>query len=542
MRAKRKLLLTTAFAALLGVGAFAGVSSTKGASKPVEVEAAYGDQGKITIYFAGLSGFSAITGVQIAVNNSWGAASATSTAVDQLAGQYKYQYTTNSNQTTLNAYITSHDGKDQWFHPYSGSKDWNTDYSTIKLGSTTPLIPGHSYVITFTSWNYNYDNWVHAWFNYSFSEFDLDDPATTTSQFYVYDPHTVLGSTFSNVKVYGFGQETSIRPMEWPGTHTGISQTTLGRTPMYSVSLSTSYPSFIMNNGTNQTGNLTVSGNTGKVLVIDNTKTGSDYNTHWDNADVYTDCPATDGYYMVGDANFVSETTGTGTAWKYSGGTKMNTLSGEGNKANAVLTVTKTVVFRVRSYFSLVNSWLNFGTTYDGTDGITTSGDNVQLAAGTYSIFVNELSAVYVAKGLPLDAFCSTFLQQITGNEGVCKADGSTDLDALKSKWSSMSTLYGQLTASAKSEIYAIGFNGGSDADDAHKVVKTYHYIVVKYGTANCNDFIWNQNITGSGAAVKALTEQATKTMGSTIAIIAITATSLAAVGGYFLFKKKKDN
>ncbi|GEM_PF-4969355 len=40
MRAKRKLFLTTAFAALLGVGAFAGVASTKEASKVSVVEAA----------------------------------------------------------------------------------------------------------------------------------------------------------------------------------------------------------------------------------------------------------------------------------------------------------------------------------------------------------------------------------------------------------------------------------------------------------------------------------------------------------------------
>lgn len=36
MRSKRKLLLTTAFAALFGVGAFAGVSLSKESAKPAE--------------------------------------------------------------------------------------------------------------------------------------------------------------------------------------------------------------------------------------------------------------------------------------------------------------------------------------------------------------------------------------------------------------------------------------------------------------------------------------------------------------------------
>ncbi len=366
-----------------------------------------------------------------------------------------------------------------------------------------------------------------------------EDPATTTNQFYVYDPHTILGSTFSNIRVYGFGQDATIKEMEWPGIHTGITQVTLGRASMYSVELSTSYPSFIMNNGTNQTGNLSVSGNTGKVLVIDSTKTGSNYDSHWDNADIYTDCPAIDGYFLVGDAIFVSATTGTGDAWKYSGGVKMNSLSGEGNKANYVLIVNKTVTFRARSYFNISNAWLNFGTTYDGTDGITSSGDNVQVVAGTYSIYVSGESTVWVAKGLPLDAFCSQF---ITNINNVCKTDGSTVLNDLKNTWSNLSTLFSQLTASAKKEISDIGFNGGSDADDPHKVVKAYHYIVTKYETSNCNDFIWNQNVSGTYSQRIAILGNTTIATNNTIIVVVVVGVAALAVGGYFLLRKKKEN
>ncbi len=534
--------LKTILGIALSIGGFgtaatvAGVSMSAQNNVTSQVEA-YGDEGKITIYFAGVSGWSDMGTVNIAVNNSWSAATATSSGVDAYAGQYKYQYSTNSNQTSLNCYFTNNQG--QYRHPSSGSQDYDTNYSTIKLGSTTPLKPGHSYVITFTSWHYDKDNWYHAWFNYTFAEFELDDPSSTTNSFYVYDPHSVLGDTFANINVYGFGQNVSVKSMSWPGTHSGISQTTLGRAPMYQVALSESYPSFIMNNGSSQTGNITdLSSHLGDVLVIDESQTGSDYNSHWDETSVYTDCPATDGYYLVGDSNFVSAIGSAGNPWKYSGSLKMNSLSGEGNKANYVLTVNKTVEFRVRSYFNLTNLWLNFGAEFDGTDGITTVGDNVQLAAGTYSIYVNEHSAIYVAKGMPLDAFCSTFLTDIAE---VCDAQyGNTDLDDLKDTWSSLSTLYSGLTADAKTEIRNIGFNGGSDVDDAHKVVKAYKYIVTKYGTTNCPDFIWGQTISPASASfMKANNSNNNPTI---IIVLAISVVSVAALGAFFLLRKKKEN
>lgn len=517
--------------ATLGGGVAAGVSAAQFSEKNAEVaEASYGTNGKITIYFAGVSSFDDMKEVKIAVNNSWGTASATSGTIDQHFGQYKYQYTTNSNQTALNAYFVN--TSNQYRHPACNA--WDTEYSTIDKGSISTLQPGHSYIITFTSWERNYDNWEHAWFNYTFVE--ADSASSSTNSFYVYDPHSILGS-LENVNVYGFGCAANIAPMEWPGVHTGITQTTLGRASMFAVALSTSYPSFIMNNGTNQTGNVTdLASNIGNVLVIDETKTGNDYNTHWDSPDIYLDAPATDGYYLLGNSNFMAAVGTTGNEWKFNSAVKMNSLSGEGNKANYVLTVDRTVIFRVRSYFNISAAWLNFGTTYDGTDGITTTGDNVQLAQGTYSIYVNESSAVYIAKGLPLDAFCSTFLTDINT---VCDAEtGNTNLTSLKSTWTSLSSLYGELTADAKAEIVAIGFNGGSDVDDAHKVVKAYKYIVTKYGTANCPDFIWGATI--SPASSSHFRTSSNGSSGIVLVVTIASVISLISIGAFFLLKKKK--
>ena len=367
------------------------------------------------------------------------------------------------------------------------------------------------------------------------------DPASSTNSFYVYDPHNVLGNTFANINVYGFGETGAVRPMSWPGIHTGISQVTLGRTSMYQVALSTSYPNFIMNcgNGQNQTVNITdLSSNLGKVLVIDNTHNDKTYDTHWDNADIYSDVPATDGYYLLGNDAFVAATGGSGTEWKYASGVKMNTLSGESNKANYVLTVDRTVIFRARSYLSSTDSWLNFGASYS-SDGITTSGDNVQVVAGTYSIYVNGSSQVFVSKGLPLDAFCSTFITDINN---VCDAvTGNTDPSDLSSTWSTLSSLYSQLTAAAKKEISDIGFNGGSDVDDPHKVVKAYKYIVTKYGTTVCPDFIWGQTISPSGAN-KINIDNSVSNNSVMYIVIATATVSLVALGAFFLLRRKKHN
>ncbi len=537
---KSKIFLVAGLTALLGVGVASGLSLQKSSKK---VEAAYGESGKITIYFAGVDGFAAITGIQIAVNDSWDAATATSD-FDAQIGQYKYQYTTASNQTKLNAYMTSHDGKDQWFHPTSGSKDWNTDYSTINLGSVTPLVPGHSYVISFTDWDYNYDNWEHAWFKYSFAEFDIVDPAVTTNQFYVSDPHNILGSTFENVKVYGFGNPITIKSMEWPGVHTGITTDKLGQLDVYSVALSTSYPKFIMNGNSKQTANVeNLSDHIGDVLVIDETTDGEGhYNFHWDEAEYYSDAPAVDGYYILGDANFMSEMSISGTAWKFSGGLQMATTTGD-NVANKVITISKTVEVRVKSYFDFYPDWLNYGKSYDGTDGITTNGDNVILSLGAkedsaiFSFYVDATNKnVWVVKGLPLDAFCSAFLN---GANSVCdSATGHTDLDDLKALWGNLSNLYGSLSAEAKAELYAIGFNGGSNVDDPHKVVKAYNYIVTKYGTTDCPDFIWGGTYPKASLNVYDLSNDGESA--DMMVVVTVAAISLAALSCILLVLKKK--
>ena len=66
-------------------------------------------------------------------------------------------------------FIEYEDNTIKYRHPSYGD-DTDTNYSTINLGGLT-LEQGHSYVITWTGWNnHKGDNWVDAWFTYTFAE------------------------------------------------------------------------------------------------------------------------------------------------------------------------------------------------------------------------------------------------------------------------------------------------------------------------------------------------------------------------------------
>ena len=116
----------------------------------------------ITIYLAGIETWDTITEVNFALDNNW------KVATREGDGRFKYTFETDKEASKLNCFFTQNYGS-QHRHPTSGNMDWDTNYSSINLGDVK-LEPGNSYVITWTSWHYNYDNWEHAWFNYSFTQ------------------------------------------------------------------------------------------------------------------------------------------------------------------------------------------------------------------------------------------------------------------------------------------------------------------------------------------------------------------------------------
>ena len=118
--------------------------------------------GTVTLYFSfGGEAFENVSSLSMAINGSWKSAN------KQGDGRYKAEFPISAAVTAVNAYFV--EGSDQYRHPTSGEIDWNTDYSVINTGSVT-VEEGNSYEIAWTGWHYHYDNWQHAWFNYTFTK------------------------------------------------------------------------------------------------------------------------------------------------------------------------------------------------------------------------------------------------------------------------------------------------------------------------------------------------------------------------------------
>ena len=249
--------------------------------------------------------------------------------------------------------------------------------------------------------------------------------------------------------------------------------------------------------------------------------------------------PANDGYYMLGDSNFVSEMGQTGNAWTFVSSTKMNNVSGD-NVANYVITATKKVEFRVQKYFSDSGEWLEWGEYQTFDDDIKKVGNNVQLAAGAYSIYVNGDEEVYIGKGIALDAYCELFLSK-TG--AVCNGD-STVRSALLSAMNKMEDDWAFLSTSDKSTL--TGASASEIGTDAEKVAARYDFILGKYGYAagsgNFHDFMGRTPSRLSAPIIAMLSNNGISNNNTMIIIVVVSILAVAGVGGYFFLRRKKDN
>ena len=198
---KRKhLFITASLSILLGLGVAAG-ASTFTHTKPVEkVEAATNRTIRV---FVNLTFGNQQSGT---INNgTW--TSGTSTTLSDC--NYVWQTTTataGSTNNTFNMYFRENNYT--YWHPYSGSKDWNTNYSTI----ATNLKAGHSYTVTGIGYEYGYDNNEHKWFHFTVT--DLGSISDTTTVYF--DPGTSY-SSYSTPYAYYTEIDGTI-PTAWHGT------------------------------------------------------------------------------------------------------------------------------------------------------------------------------------------------------------------------------------------------------------------------------------------------------------------------------------
>lgn len=160
------------------------------------------------------------------------------------------------------------------------------------------------------------------------------------------------------------------------------------------------------------------------------------------------------------------------------------------------------------------------------------SSNIVCKTAGTYAFYFDSTNnSTYITKVELAEA--DEWSQYFLNNVG-CDATGKN----VPFGWSSCATEYAKLSGAAKNIVYGATANpSGSYIEQA----------VARYDQAlrshpSLSHFIVNSGNTPRSAAINILPSLSIQQSGTTIVIIAISAVSLAAVGGYFLFRKKKEN
>ncbi len=246
------------------------------------------------------------------------------------------------------------------------------------------------------------------------------------------------------------------------------------------------------------------------------------------------------GYYVVGDGDFTGSNVG---AWNPAGGIRLTT---EVNDPQNFLEGSVTIpdvegAVQVRPLELTAEkqlNWLDFtlGATYSFAEK---NGDNLEFSkGGTYAVYVkmvNYQPVVYLNEGLA--AFNTKFLSEVGG---VCNEilAGTKTVAQLQSIWADQAAAYASLSATEKAEVEALTIDGGKEnGSDLEKVVAKYSYIVHKYGTAVCNDFIWGQTYTAQSNGMNLV-----MTRNNVLLITLVSVSVLAASAGlvfYFLRKKK---
>lgn len=245
------------------------------------------------------------------------------------------------------------------------------------------------------------------------------------------------------------------------------------------------------------------------------------------------------GYYMVGDEAF----SGTGKGWSVEGATYLPAAVNdtENNLYEGTIVIpasASTAAVEVRPALFTAEGTLDYNIDYSIAEYSFAEkvGNNIQFTkGGTFAVYVNKSYVVYLNEGL--NAFNTKFL---TDMGAVCTAviGGTKDLDDIKAKWAEEKIAYLALSKEEKDTIKAIGFDGGNEkGDDLHKVIAKYAYIVTKYGTANCEDFIWGQNYEAQSRALNVNFNSNNAMLFAVIGTI-----SLVALASVIVLKKKKAN
>lgn len=181
-----------------------------------------------------------------------------------------------------------------------------------------------------------------------------------------------------------------------------------------------------------------------------------------------------------------------------------------------------------------------YNTNFIGND----SSGNIQLKkAGTYELYLKSNRKVWaqVSSATEADSYAQTFLSSIT-----CTSDSTTFAinvwNKVGSATTSMEYKFEHLTTGAQNVLK--GATPSESGSNVEQCMARYIRILSKYGYGESgpyHDFMGKAPARlGSGAIL--LNSIVSGSSGTMIAIIAISSVSIAAIGGYFLLRKKKND
>ncbi len=235
------------------------------------------------------------------------------------------------------------------------------------------------------------------------------------------------------------------------------------------------------------------------------------------------------GYYLVGDETF------SGTDFSVDGGILMGT--GAGNKAVlegvSIPKDAKVKIFNYKAETTSADWYGHLGSEY--TFASNDLDENIVFSkGGSYSFYLNNEDDVYISAGL--NSFLTSYLTKIGG---VCKTDNTTDVDSLATIWGQLASDYADLLPSERSDLTNAQAN--KDGTNLQKVASSYDWIVGRYGAllgVNYN-FMSRTVVPHSRVIVSQTTINSTNTA---LVIITISSVCALALGGYFFFRKRKED
>ena len=111
-------------------------------------------------------------------------------------------------------------------------------------------------------------------------------------------------------------------------------------------------------------------------------------------------------------------------------------------------------------------------------------------------------------------------------------------LDQLKAIWLDQKAAYQSLSATEKAEVEALTIDGGDEhGSDLEKVIAKYKYIVQKYGTNNCEDFIWGQTYAAQSNGFNTINMNTNVLL---ITVISLSIVAISATGLFFIIRRKR--